>query len=150
MFLDICSRCIKQTEFSGQKIMGGLKVKTDYFCSSKGGYDTYAKWKRLWSSYGKTDNGTRVFMGDQMLPYWVQCTQCDKWRQVYRETDITPQYLKTYLCQKNQKVSSALVVWKKIDRSKIWQGFFQQFWEKASGQNWEKWSMGEINDIEHN
>ena len=34
------------------------------------------------------------------------------------------------------------------------QGFFQQFWEKAPGQNWEKMidltsKLGEINDIEH-
>ena len=37
----------------------------------------------------------------------------------------------------------------------ICQGFFQQFWEKAPGQNWEKMieltsKLGEINDIEHN
>ena len=37
----------------------------------------------------------------------------------------------------------------------IFQGFFQQFWEKAPGQNWEKMinltaKLGEINDIEHN
>ena len=35
------------------------------------------------------------------------------------------------------------------------QGFFQQFWEKAPGQNWEKMmdltsKLGEINHIEHN
>ena len=35
------------------------------------------------------------------------------------------------------------------------QGFFQQFWEKASGQNWGKMidliaKLGEINDVEHN
>ena len=35
------------------------------------------------------------------------------------------------------------------------QGFFQQFQEKAPGQNWEKMidltaTSGEINDIEHN
>ena len=34
------------------------------------------------------------------------------------------------------------------------QGFFQQFWKKAPGQNWEKMidltsKLGEINDIEH-
>ena len=39
--------------------------------------------------------------------------------------------------------------------SKIEQGFFQQFREKAPGQNWEKMidltsKLGEINDIEHN
>ena len=37
----------------------------------------------------------------------------------------------------------------------IFQGFFQQFWEKAPGQNWEKMinltaKLGEINNIEHN
>ena len=37
----------------------------------------------------------------------------------------------------------------------IHQGFFQQFWEKAPGHNWEKMidltsKLGEINDIEHN
>ena len=35
------------------------------------------------------------------------------------------------------------------------QGFFQQFWEKAPGQNWKKMidltaKLGEIKDIEHN
>ena len=39
--------------------------------------------------------------------------------------------------------------------TEIKQGFFQQFWEKAPGQNWEKMidltsKLGEINDIEHN
>ena len=37
----------------------------------------------------------------------------------------------------------------------VTQGFFQQFREKAPGQNWEKMvdltaNLGEINDIEHN
>ena len=37
----------------------------------------------------------------------------------------------------------------------IRQGFFQQFWEKAPGQNLEKMidlttTLGEINDIQHN
>ena len=37
----------------------------------------------------------------------------------------------------------------------IQQGLFQQFWEKAPGQNWEKMidltsKLGVINDIEHN
>ena len=35
------------------------------------------------------------------------------------------------------------------------QGFFQQFWERAPGKNWEKMidltaKLGEINDIEYN
>ena len=74
------------------------------FSSTKGGYDQYATWKRLWSTYGKTESGVRVFIADQLLPYWVECTACQKWRQVYRETEITPQFLKTYICPKTQKV----------------------------------------------
>ena len=38
--------------------------------------------------------------------------------------------------------------------ARVWQGLFQQFWEKAPGQNWEKKidftsKLGEVNDIEH-
>ena len=44
---------------------------------------------------------------------------------------------------------------KKFCNILVSQGFFQQFWEKAPGQNWEKIIdltsiLGEINDIEHN
>ena len=43
----------------------------------------------------------------------------------------------------------------KIFAEVISEGLFQQFWEKATGQNWEKMidltsKLGEINDIEHN
>ena len=41
------------------------------------------------------------------------------------------------------------------DKPALLQGFFQQFWIKAPGQNWEKMidlksKLGEINDKEHN
>ena len=41
-----------------------------------------------------------------------------------------------------------------INTKSIFQGLFQQFWEKAPGQNWEKKidltsKFGEIKDIEH-
>ena len=41
------------------------------------------------------------------------------------------------------------------DSLNVSQGLFQQFWEKAPGQNWEKMidltsKLGEINGIEHN
>ena len=43
---------------------------------------------------------------------------------------------------------------KTLDKKISYQGLFQQFWEKAPGQNWEKKinltsKLGEINDIEH-
>ena len=45
-------------------------------------------------------------------------------------------------------------IWNQMKYHRIL-GFFQQFWEKASGQNWEKMinlssKLGEIKNIEHN
>ena len=42
-----------------------------------------------------------------------------------------------------------------VNLTTLFQGFFQQFWEKARGRNWEKKidltaKLGEINDIKHN
>ena len=51
----------------------------------------------------------------------------------------------TYVQLRNRKIKFHLRI----------QGFFQQFWEKARGQNWEKLidltaKLGDINNIEHN
>ena len=51
------------------------------------------------------------------------------------------------------KLSSARILLHCSIQEISYQGFFQQFWEKAPGQNWEKMStskLGEINNIEHN
>ena len=78
-------------------------------CSHKEGYDTYTSWKRLWTQYGSTDHGVKSFMMDQMLPYWVQCNLCEKWRSVFRDTDVSPKYLKNYVCTRVLKVFTANV-----------------------------------------
>ena len=47
-------------------------------------------------------------------------------------------------------------IWEKhVDKATTCQGFIQQFWEKAPGQNWEKIidltsKLGKINNIKHN
>ncbi|KAL4217747.1 Lysine-specific histone demethylase 1B [Mactra antiquata] len=81
-----------------------------YYRSYNAGYDTYASWKRLWSQYGVTENGIRCFVADQLLPFWVQCKLCKKWRSVFRETRVTPRFFKNYVCTKflrNQSQESA-------------------------------------------
>ncbi|XP_052764586.1 lysine-specific histone demethylase 1B-like [Mya arenaria] len=71
-----------------------------FYRSHNVGYDIYANWKRLWSQYGNSDNGIKAYMCDQILPYWVQCNLCGKWRSVFRETEITTKFLKSYVCTK--------------------------------------------------
>ena len=79
--------------------------------SNKAGYSTYAKWRRLWASNGRTEAGAKVFLADQYLPYWLQCNICHKWRQCSRSTDMTPEFITKYVCGMNSegvKVSESL------------------------------------------
>ncbi|KAM9666810.1 lysine-specific histone demethylase 2 isoform 4-T5 [Trichechus inunguis] len=71
-----------------------------YYRSHKDGYDKYTTWKKIWTRNGKTEPSPKAFMADQQLPYWVQCTKpgCRKWRQLTKETQLTPQIAKTYRC----------------------------------------------------
>ncbi|XP_060552218.1 lysine-specific histone demethylase 2-like [Ruditapes philippinarum] len=81
-----------------------------FYRSHNAGYDKYTAWKRIWSQYGATDNSVKYYMADQLLPYWIQCNLCEKWRSVFRETEITPRYLKNYVCTrvlKNQSQDEA-------------------------------------------
>lgn len=81
-----------------------------FYRSHNTGYEIYTAWKRIWSQYGSTDNSVKYYMADQLLPYWVQCNLCEKWRSVYRETEVTPKFLKNYVCTrvlKNQSQDDA-------------------------------------------
>ncbi|XP_052012901.1 lysine-specific histone demethylase 2 [Apodemus sylvaticus] len=71
-----------------------------YYRSHKDGYDKYSAWKRVWTSNGKTEPSPKAFMADQQLPYWVQCTkpECGKWRQLTKETQLTPHLARAYRC----------------------------------------------------
>lgn len=69
-----------------------------FYRSSRPGYEIYEAWKRMWSKYGSTDSGIKYYMSDQQLPYWVQCNLCQKWRQIFRETQLTLAFLKSYKC----------------------------------------------------
>lgn len=39
--------------------------------SHKDGYETFASWKKVWTSNGKSEPSLKAFMADQQLPYWV-------------------------------------------------------------------------------
>lgn len=37
-------------------------------------------------------------MADNLLPYWVQCTECAKWRQMSKDANQSPSFIKKYVC----------------------------------------------------
>uniref|UniRef100_A0A8D0AKV4 Lysine demethylase 1B n=1 Tax=Sander lucioperca TaxID=283035 RepID=A0A8D0AKV4_SANLU len=69
-------------------------------CVHKDGYETFASWKKVWTSNGKSEPSLKAFMADQQLPFWVQCTKpdCRKWRQLTKEIQLTPSLAATYRC----------------------------------------------------
>uniref|UniRef100_A0A665TJ63 [histone-H3]-N(6),N(6)-dimethyl-L-lysine(4) FAD-dependent demethylase n=1 Tax=Echeneis naucrates TaxID=173247 RepID=A0A665TJ63_ECHNA len=68
--------------------------------SHKDGYETFASWKKVWTSNGKSEPSLKAFMADQQLPFWVQCTksECRKWRQLTKEIQLTASLAATYRC----------------------------------------------------
>ena len=81
---------------------------------------------------------TPLFCLSPKWGYWFLQT-------IFFVTKYLIEYPFVSLCMTTIKNNSAFYV--------IIQGFFQQFWEKGPGQNWEKMitltsKLGEINDIE--
>ena len=58
----------------------------------------YLAWKRLWNTHGTTDASIKMFMTNSVLPFWVQCTECHKWRQWSKSSTPLPEFLKNYVC----------------------------------------------------
>ncbi|KAK3087785.1 hypothetical protein FSP39_010562 [Pinctada imbricata] len=69
-----------------------------FYRSHKEGYSTYAAWKTVWSTYGTTEASIRVYMADNLLPYWAQCNKCQKWRQISGDTTPVADFFRLYTC----------------------------------------------------
>ena len=74
------------------------------------GYGDYYKWKKVWSANARSDPLIVTFIGDQVLPYWIQCIRCSKWREMGRyfalTKDLTEQFICTVSCDEPEdKVS---------------------------------------------
>ncbi|XP_062598638.1 lysine-specific histone demethylase 2-like [Saccostrea cucullata] len=69
-----------------------------YYRCHKDGYEVYLAWKKSWSTHGTTDASIRMFMTNSILPFWVQCTDCHKWRQWSKSSTPIPEFFKNYVC----------------------------------------------------
>ncbi|XP_014681007.1 PREDICTED: lysine-specific histone demethylase 1B-like isoform X2 [Priapulus caudatus] len=73
-----------------------------FYRNTKPGFQAYCHWRDEWAANGKTEPTLKLYMQDQHLPYWVQCTKpdCTKWRQLSREVEITVEFIQSYYCGK--------------------------------------------------
>lgn len=69
-----------------------------YYRNTKPGYEEYIQWRHVWVRNARVEASLRYFMGDQILPFWVQCTRCRKWRRLPKGDDLTPEVVDTFTC----------------------------------------------------
>ncbi|XP_071959369.1 lysine-specific histone demethylase 2-like [Antedon mediterranea] len=71
-----------------------------YYRSHRDGYKLMSAWKREWSSYGKTEANLKMYMVDEVMPYWVQCTVsgCLKWRMLPNDVQLSRELIQKYCC----------------------------------------------------
>lgn len=66
--------------------------------SCKGGYEAYTKWKYDWTIHsGQKEASIKVYVSEMIMPFWVQCTLCLKWRE-FPEKELTPAVIKSWKC----------------------------------------------------
>jgi len=75
-----------------------------YVDSTKDGYKAYGRWKRTWSYNAKVEANVKLFLVDQYLPFWVQCTSCSRWRQLPKDTNFSPELVRNYRCDADMEV----------------------------------------------
>ena len=42
----------------------------------------------------------KTFFSEELIPYWAQCTKCQKWRQLDKDEELTPEYSELFECKK--------------------------------------------------
>ncbi|KAL3208582.1 hypothetical protein MRX96_038988 [Rhipicephalus microplus] len=69
-----------------------------YYRNTKPGYTEYWNWREHWSRNARSEASLRLFMADQVLPFWAQCVRCRKWRCLPKGDDLTSQVVDSFTC----------------------------------------------------
>uniref|UniRef100_T1IIN9 SWIRM domain-containing protein n=1 Tax=Strigamia maritima TaxID=126957 RepID=T1IIN9_STRMM len=76
-----------------------------FYRSYKDGYDAFCTWRKLWASNTKMEPTLKAFMTDEILPYWLQCVSCKKWRKLPGETEINYDFITKFKCNQMEEGS---------------------------------------------
>jgi lysine-specific histone demethylase 1B len=57
-------------------------------------------WQKRWDLRAGVPGNLRLFIGDRLLPFWLQCTECHKWRPISCREKLTPSKIASFQCGK--------------------------------------------------
>ena len=73
--------------------------------SHKDGFQAYEQWKKDWNSNSQHEGNLKMFMAERILPYWVKCCDCGKWRQYpLTEGDLSADIVESWTCRSYRKL----------------------------------------------
>lgn len=72
----------------------------DYFYRThKEGYKRYEPWRAHWSSNCRKEGSLKLFFAEEIVPFWVQCNKCDKWRELENnKIVVNKKFCETFVC----------------------------------------------------
>ncbi|VDK28362.1 unnamed protein product [Anisakis simplex] len=61
--------------------------------------DHFNEWKSKWSTESRCSPFVRLFVQDQLLPFWLQCKLCNKFRRLsVHHNQITADDIERFVC----------------------------------------------------
>jgi len=72
----------------------------DFFYRShkKGHLEEFEPWKTLWSASCRREGPLKLFMQEETVPFWAQCNECEKWRQLGYGEEINKEFNENFVC----------------------------------------------------
>ncbi|KAI1724405.1 CW-type zinc finger domain-containing protein [Ditylenchus destructor] len=61
-------------------------------------YDCYIEWKNRWVAESRCAPFVRLFILDELLPFWIQCVLCGKFRRMDRSMKLTAAEIGSFIC----------------------------------------------------
>lgn len=58
----------------------------------------YKRWLNAWNGNSKSQPSHRLFLAEEILPYWLQCNSCEKWRCLPKEVQIDAKLIADFSC----------------------------------------------------
>lgn len=71
----------------------------NYYRTGKVGNQHYSSWSHEWSYAARASKPSiKRFIANELLPYWVMCIVCKKWRIVRKEGTLSTDFIENFKC----------------------------------------------------